>query len=121
MQQILWTIIGASMFPWITFSDYVNSNALPTIPQEMLVLMGISSGGYLAGIFARKPGPVIQRVEQRAEKDPAGVTFRIIGQKLSQTAFVWIDDEQVTKASIVTLDPDKESPTEFATTLGIAW
>jgi hypothetical protein len=121
VQQILWTIIAASMFLWITFTDYVSANALPTIPQEMLVLMGISSGGYLAGKFARKPGPVIQRVDPRAAEDPAAVTFRIIGQKLSQNVLVWIDDEQVLKASIVTIDPDKDSPTEFATTLGIAW
>ena len=48
-----WIASGAA----ITIKTYATATALPTIPDEMLTLMGISSAGYLAGKMARMEPP----------------------------------------------------------------
>jgi hypothetical protein len=63
VQFLIWTIIGALMFLWLSLVQTpVDILELPKVPESFLQLMGISSLGYLSGKFARKPGPIINDV-----------------------------------------------------------
>ncbi len=108
VQQALWTAIALFMFVWIV---YANSTALklPEIPPELLYLMGISSGGYVAGKMIRKPGPVIERI--KAEK--GSVKLSIAGGHLSTHARVLLDGN-VLEEPAVAKEFDPSAPDEFA-------
>jgi hypothetical protein len=63
VQFLLWTVIGALMFLWLSVvQSPVGILELPKVPESFLQLMGISSLGYLGGKFARKAGPIINDV-----------------------------------------------------------
>jgi hypothetical protein len=63
VQFLIWTIIGAFMFLWLSLVQTpVGILELPKVPDSFLQLMGISSLGYLSGKFARKAGPIINDV-----------------------------------------------------------
>lgn len=114
VQQILWTVIAAGMFLWILVKNYAISTTVPEIPKELLILMGISSGGYIVGKMARKPGPIIAQILA----GPGSVYLTIRGEHLSKDAFVWVDGRQLTdKAVISAADPD--NPNEFAKELKV--
>ena len=64
VQMLMWTIIAA-VYYLITFNRFMSGegnlavggdNALPDIDNALLVLMGISQGGYLAGKLAARTG-----------------------------------------------------------------
>jgi hypothetical protein len=63
LQMLLWTFLGIGMFIYgvLQLAPGLISE-LPTIPDRLLVMMGISSAGYLGGKMARKPGPVINDI-----------------------------------------------------------
>ena len=62
-QFFVWTIIGVlAFFALIIVQDPASIRGLPKVPDGFLQLMGISSLGYLAGKFARSPGPIIDDV-----------------------------------------------------------
>jgi hypothetical protein len=66
VQFLIWTIIGAVMFLWLSLVQTpVEILELPKVPENFLQLMGISSLGYLGGKFARKAGPIINDVSVR--------------------------------------------------------
>ena len=88
VQQVVWNIIIGIVFVVILIGTYATASSLPTIPNELLVLMGISSAGYLGGKAIRGPGPNINRVElngkiDKLETDPY---LSISGEHLSQGA-----------------------------------
>ena len=62
VQQIIWNIVVGIAFVIILIGTYATASALPTIPNELLVLMGISSAGYIGGKAVRSPGPNINQV-----------------------------------------------------------
>lgn len=62
VQQVVWNIIIGIAFIVILLVTYTTASSLPTIPNELLVLMGISAGGYIGGKVVRKPGPNISQV-----------------------------------------------------------
>lgn len=63
IQMLLWTLVGVAGFciatvktaPWTI-------RELPEIGNNLMLLMGISSAGYLGGKLARKPGPVLNEI-----------------------------------------------------------
>jgi hypothetical protein len=60
VQMLLWTLVGVVGFCVATFrSDPWTISTLPQIGNGLMLLMGISSAGYLGGKLARKPGPVL--------------------------------------------------------------
>jgi len=60
IQMLLWTLFGVGAFLIAVVEQYPGTmDALPTIPERLVYLMGLSSAGYLGGKLARKPGPVI--------------------------------------------------------------
>lgn len=69
VQFLIWTVIGALMFLWLSLSQTpVDILELPKVPDSFLQLMGISSLGYLSGKFARKPGPIINDVSAKRQE-----------------------------------------------------
>lgn len=63
IQMLLWTIVGVTGFCIATIKIAPWSiKTLPQIGSGLMMLMGISSAGYLGGKLARKPGPVINEI-----------------------------------------------------------
>ena len=63
VQMLLWTLVGVAGFCVATFrSDPWSISTLPQIGGGLMLLMGISSAGYLGGKLARKPGPVLSSI-----------------------------------------------------------
>ena len=90
VQQVMWTVVVGLMFLFITVKTYATSTTMPTVPTELLTLMGFSSLGYLAGKTARKPGPVISSVAV------AGSSLQIVGENFSATgARVQVDGQMI--------------------------
>jgi hypothetical protein len=113
VQQVLWTLTAVGMFLVIVYKQYALSAELPKVPEELLTLMGISSGGYLAGKFARKVGPIIDKVRATS----GSVTLTIQGKQLSKDALVWVDGTRLEeKPAVLLTDPDRS---EFARELQI--
>lgn len=109
VQQILWTLISIGIFLFTIMKNYANATAMPDIPEELLILMGISSAGYLLGKAARKPGPVIHQVRVSS----GSLLINIIGEHLSRNAVLWIDgNERPEKPTVVVAD--QQAPNEFA-------
>jgi hypothetical protein len=103
VQQVVWTLIALGMFARITITTFGTAQGLPEIPQELLILMGLSSAGYLGGKLVRGPGPVITEVVARV----GSVILTIRGKHFSKDAFVWLDGvKQPTDALKFTDDPD---------------
>lgn len=82
VQQALWSLIAGGMFLGSTIATYSTSTGLPNIPQELIVLMGLSSAGYIGGKLARKPGPKIDQVVPGEVVDGTP-TIKIAGIDLS--------------------------------------
>jgi hypothetical protein len=85
-QFLIWTVLGAAVFLFLTFlRDPGTITELPKVPQGFLMLMGISSAGYLGGKLARNPGPVIDQIQ--SDRTVAGrLTLTLTGRCLSTAA-----------------------------------
>lgn len=144
VQQVLWTIISVGMFLYVVYKNYAETTLLPVIPNELLILMGISSVGYIGGKLARKAGPVIHRAlpvapQGSSPPSPASTPSRpsgappaptaalpsaslvslgikVSGATFSRDATVSIDDGPPT--SVVVLAP---ASGEFATDVQVPW
>jgi hypothetical protein len=115
VQQVAWTVIAGVGLLWITIKTYATATALPTIPDELLALMGISSAGYLTGKMARRPGPIITQVLPGL----GSVALRIYGVHLSVDARVWVDGVELPRTAISTLESDPDHPNEFVKALKV--
>jgi hypothetical protein len=63
VQMLVWTLVGVVGFCIATFRiEPWTISTLPKIGDSLMLLMGISSAGYLGGKLARKPGPVLNSV-----------------------------------------------------------
>ena len=88
LQFFVWTILGAITFVVATLAqDPGTASEMANIPDTFNQLMGASSLGYLAGKFARKPGPVIKSVEVAVQSGE----IRIVGENLSPRAQVMLN------------------------------
>lgn len=118
VQQLVWTVIALGMFVRITVTTFGTAQGLPEIPQELLVLMGLSSAGYLGGKLVRGPGPVITEVVATA----GSVILTIRGKHFSKDAFIWIDGvKQLSNTLTFTDDPnDPKYANEIKLTLADA-
>jgi len=100
LQFFGWTIVGAVGFVMLVLLRAPETiEGLPTIPDGLLTLMGISSAGYLGGKLARKAGPVIKQI---VALFGSPLTIEIRGENLSQNATLILDETPLTKAH---LDP----------------
>ncbi len=103
VQQILWTLVTAVMFLLIVINNYAISAAIPEIPDELLVLMGISSAGYLTGKMIRKSGPVLSGVAP----DLTNGTLTLEGDNISADAKVYVDGKLLGEPMSTEPDPTK--------------
>lgn len=63
LQMLLWTLFGAGAFIITTLREApAIIQDLPTVPDHLLYMMGLSSAGYLGGKLARKAGPVVNEI-----------------------------------------------------------
>lgn len=142
VQQVVWNIIIGIVFVVILIGTYATASSLPTIPNELLVLMGISSAGYIGGKAIRSPGPNINRVELSGKIEDLSTNpyLSISGEHLSQGGnledrkdggviiqMAFLEDSKddlirkevkaslinVQKDSIITLNLDPDAPNVF--------
>ena len=120
LQFFLWTIIGVFGFVTATLAqDPATVTQLPKVPDNFLPLMGVSAGGYLAGKFVRKPGPVIKQLDPRppyAAGAPFPAGIRIVGANLSPRAQVAINGVPITSGDVI-VPPPQSDVAEFVTEL----
>jgi len=109
VQQLIWTAIALGMFVYITISTYATASALPEIPMQLIVLMGLSSAGYLGGKMVRGAGPVIDEATSTSN-----TVINVRGKHLSKDAFVWFDGEQLEKGKVEVVAADPDDPVKFA-------
>jgi hypothetical protein len=63
LQMLLWTLFGVGAFIVDTLQQApAMIHDLPTVPDHLLYMMGLSSAGYLGGKMARKAGPVVNEI-----------------------------------------------------------
>jgi hypothetical protein len=133
VQQAAWAFIAGLTFLAVLITSFAVSHKLPSIPKEMVLLMGISSAAYLGGKASRKPGPVINEIEYDAAK---GVIL-VRGSKMSQGRTVkpaqgnvaadasdggvqvFIGDYEIPGVDVTTFAADPDAPTQFATCLQV--
>jgi hypothetical protein len=107
-QLLVWTLLGSAYFLFLSLSiDPAAIEGLPKLPPEMLDLMGLSSAGYLAGKFARKPGPVIDDIGVDLPPD-GSLKLTVRGRILSPSATFKIDDQDVTADCFLSKDQRPE-------------
>jgi hypothetical protein len=98
-QFFIWTLIGCvGYFVIVLLADPASLSSLPDIKGPILTLMGVSSVGYLAGKYARLPGPIIDLLTILTIGPDANDLTKIVmilqikGQNLSDSAVIKIDD-----------------------------
>ncbi|BAY61139.1 hypothetical protein NIES22_12000 [Calothrix brevissima NIES-22] len=139
VQQVVWNLIIGIAFIVILLVTYTTASSLPTIPQEILVLMGISAGGYISGKAVRKAGPNVTQVvlwdepQELLQNPQANPYLTISGEHLSQAGsaivqIVYLDESnnekpetriEVKQENLSTLEPDADYPGEFCKKLQI--
>jgi hypothetical protein len=105
LQFFGWTIVGAAAFvALIMLRPPATIKDLPTVPEGLLLLMGISSAGYLGGKLARRAGPVIKQIVALLGSP---LVIEIRGESLSPNATITIDVTPLTRAHLdASLHPD---------------
>ncbi|QIR38385.1 hypothetical protein HCG51_17845 [Tolypothrix sp. PCC 7910] len=135
VQQVVWNLIIGVAFIVILLVTYTTASSLPTIPSEILVLMGISAGGYIGGKAVRKPGPNISQVVLWGEPIDWNTNpqLTIAGEHFSQAdgvivQMVYLDESlnekpdtriEIKQDNVSTLEPDPTNPGEFCKKLQI--
>ncbi len=133
-QFFVWTIVGCLGYVYLVVrSDPFRLTELPSLPDNFLYLMGVSSAGYLGGKLVRKPGPVIktlsvgtviQRVEAQpnAAAKPASMTIELNGENLDPRASIKVDDVTL-RADLFSILPTQgqqpDAQSQFCTELTI--
>lgn len=135
VQQVVWNLIIGVAFIVILLVTYTTASSLPSIPSEILVLMGISAGGYIGGKAVRKPGPNISQVVLWGEPIDWNTNpqLTVAGEHFSQAGgvivqMVYLDDSlnekpetriEIKQDNVYTLEPDPTNPGEFCKKLQI--
>jgi len=93
LQFFVWTCLGVIAFVFLVLMhDPGAISALPVIPKEFLLLMGLSSAGYVGGKAARRPGPIIDEIKATF----SSLVLEIHGRNLSKDASFEIEATKVT-------------------------
>jgi hypothetical protein len=99
-QFFIWTLIGCvGYFVIVIHADPATLQNLPDINGPILTLMGVSSAGYLAGKYARQPGPIIDLLTISPVIVPdtgkTVIKLQIKGQNLSENAVIKIGNKDL--------------------------
>ncbi|MBD2166313.1 hypothetical protein H6G04_18115 [Calothrix membranacea FACHB-236] len=135
VQQVVWNLIIGVAFIVILLVTYTTASSLPSIPSEILVLMGISAGGYIGGKAVRKAGPNITQVVLWGEPIDWNTNpqLTVAGEHFSQSGgvivqMVYLDESlnekpetriEIKQDNVYTLEPDPLNPVEFCKRLQI--
>jgi hypothetical protein len=125
-QFFVWTLIGCvGYFVIVIHADPATLQKLPDIDGPILALMGVSSAGYLAGKYARQPGPIIDLLTISPVIVPTEgktvIKLQIKGQNLSEDAVIKIGDKDLRLDEYtITGDPaSKQTGSDFFTLLNV--
>jgi hypothetical protein len=111
LQFLVWTMVGVAAFIVLALSTSpAEIEHLPSIPEGFLGLMGISSVGYLGGKLARKPGPVIKRVEATL----GSLILHVDGTSLAPDALFRVDGQDVMPSMLDAAEHPSGRPTIIA-------
>jgi hypothetical protein len=119
LQFLVWTLLGAFGFVCSTLAqEPATVTDLPQVPESFIPLMGLSSLGYLAGKFARKPGPVIKQIVGPPPGADPREKLYIMGENFSSRTRVFWNGKELKPEEIFA--PDQPLPgSEFVTKLVI--
>lgn len=133
-QFFIWTIVGCIGYVYLVVrSDPFQLTDLPSLPDNFLYLMGVSSAGYLGGKIVRKPGPVIKtlsvgaiipRVEAQPNAvppvpaRPASMPITLNGENLDASGTIKVDDANL-RASVFTIDGQRDPQSQFCSQLTV--
>jgi hypothetical protein len=118
LQMLLWTLLGVGTFFYAVLQlKPGNITDLPAVPERLLVLMGLSSAGYLGGKIARKAGPVIDEISV-SPPDPDNVLAAAAASKAGEVPD-FIEPVVTAQGSLARLgpvaDPDAEAAKDALT------
>jgi hypothetical protein len=120
-QFFLWTLVG--FFGYLSllwFTDPTVITVVPTVPDGLLYLMGVSAGGYVGGKLARNPGPNITGLKGSLELPANELHVRILGDNLSPKATFQVDTKEIkTVVRPVTVVTQAQGRPDFATELAV--
>jgi hypothetical protein len=121
-QFFLWTLVGfMGYLSLLWFSDPTTITVVPTVPEGLLYLMGVSAGGYIGGKLARQPGPNITGLKASLDFPANGLHLRILGDNLSPAATMQIGGQEVkTVVRPATVISQAQGRTGFATEMELA-
>ncbi len=121
-QMFLWTMIGVALYLLIFFSNISQTLAnngspqnltIPDIDSMLVVLMGLSQGGYLGSKLVARGQVSINKIEIMTTKDKEYVS--IFGMNFGEKeGTVWCDDQPISKE--ITWDDTRINilkPTQF--------
>jgi hypothetical protein len=87
VQMLCWTLLGVGTFVSAVVHEGPGTiTSLPTVPEKLLYLMGLSSTGYLAGKMARKAGPVIAEISMTPPDSDDGIAAHNATARLPDVA-----------------------------------
>jgi hypothetical protein len=113
LQMLLWTLLGVGTFFYAVLQLAPgNITDLPAVPERLLVLMGLSSAGYLGGKIARKAGPVIDEISV-SPPDPDNVLAAAAASKAGE-APDFIEAVVTAQSSLARLGPVADPEAEAA-------
>jgi hypothetical protein len=120
VQQLVWTLIAAPavvIFAYTTDpSDFTDISG---VPDHFLQLMGISSGGYLAGKIARGPGPKITGITATLLSDPPYLMMSIQGSDMQTSGAKFSIRDSKSRSADIPF-PATILPTSAIETSGVA-
>jgi hypothetical protein len=96
VQFLVWTFVTIIVFiTVITLSDPAKIETLPSVPNGLLYLMGLSAAGYLGGKFLRRPAPDIVEVAGKDDQANKIVELTVKGRNLSKNPSVLFNGQVV--------------------------
>jgi hypothetical protein len=122
---VCWTAVAiASFLSAVLLQDPRQMEQLPGIPNNLLILSGVSAAGYLGGKAVRGAGPVLDEVVA----DSSELILTLMGRNLSVDATFEVDGKSITphldslvhpdkRAKVVVAEPGDGQQTQFAKVL----
>jgi hypothetical protein len=82
VQFFIWTVLGVAAFVLSVLKYSPDAIlALDPVPDGMLMMMGLSSAGYLGGKLARKPGPIVNEISVTPADSDDALTSEAVAQQ----------------------------------------
>jgi len=107
IQLLIWTVVSVLVFLIAVFrSDPAVAQSAPSIPEGLLYLSGVSAFGFLGGKMTRKPGPVIDSVVAKVDKDGPTLTIEAAGRNLASDGTATIAGKDLSQLGPDSLKPE---------------